>query len=588
MKLSTLVGSAVTALAAVGHVSAAGFGDYSACKTTFVRKEIHDMTQSEWMTYMTTIQKAMVTPYAGNPKITLWERFGQIHNNYQDSIHANSIFVLWHRWFIYYVELQLRSINANFRFPYWATERQWSSVDWSKDGFWGVVGSGTGLGTPIKGGAFSGVKYTVVDDNNAWWLAPFKDSKIKRAYSLDKVKAAKSAADLKWFRHASLDDYNNIYEQCTKLPTNGFHCWANRNEWLHGTFHTIQGVVNNANQDQVGQMGTMFSPLDPLFFIHHANIDRIYDNAQSGWAAAKKSQAWQINGSCPSAKEASDEKKSPNCLTLDTKLPGWSSLSVANVQFSSQLCVKYQAPVHIVSSGSPVHKRDDDDEEETGYGHHTASSAVPSQTNTASTAAPAATETSTATESAPPAYPTGHGGITVVPGGNTTIPAGNTTIPGGNTTIPAGNTTIPAGNTTVPINGTSIYPPGYTPPTYPAAPLPEKWIQMQYSSAPEPVEKYAKAIKASVAAIFNSTVARISAGTPPSGPVKHYTHGIENVVGEAKKIMTAAAETVVSAVGEVEDDAEKWAKKVDELFKSTGATGAKICKKNKRKGSDEL
>ncbi|KAJ3156113.1 hypothetical protein HDU86_004081 [Geranomyces michiganensis] len=586
MKLSTLVGSAVAALAAAGNVSAAGFGDYGACKTTFVRKEIHDLTQSEWMTYMTTIQKAMVTPYSGNPKITLWERFAQIHNNYQDQIHANSIFILWHRWFLYYVELQLRTINANFRFPYWATERQWNSADWSKDGFWGVVGSGTGKGTPIKGGAFAGVKYTVLNDNNAWWLAPFKNSNLKRAYALDDVKKAKAPADLKWFRHASLDDYNNIYDTCTKRPTNGFHCWANRNEWLHGTFHTIQGVVNNADQDQVGQMGTMFSPLDPLFYIHHANIDRIYDNAQSGWAKLKKSQAWQINGSCPTGKEASDEKKSPMCLTLNTKLPGWSTLTVAGVQFSSQLCVKYQAPVHIVSSGTPVKKRGID-EDMGGYVHsaaHTASSSstAASQTETetataseSATAAPTvATETSTATESAPPSYPTGD--ITIIPGG------GNTTLPTGNATLPAGNTTIPV------INGTSIYPPGYTPPTYPAAPLPDKWIQMQYHSAPDADEKYAEAIKASVNAIFNSTVARVSAGTPFEGPVKHYTHGVENVVGEAKKIMTAAAETVVEAVGQVEDDAQKWADRVEELFKSTHATGAKICKKSKRKGSDEL
>ncbi|KAJ3001559.1 hypothetical protein HKX48_002811, partial [Thoreauomyces humboldtii] len=356
MKLTSLLGSTLTVLAAAGVVDAAhSFGDYSACTKTIVRKEVHDMSLSEWNTYIGTIQTAMTTPSTTNPGITMWEDFAKMHNQYQATIHGNSAFILWHRWFTFHAEQALQKINPKFVFPYWATERQYVANDWAKDAIWGIQGQGTGVGTDVIGGAWEGFTARVVDADPAaaTYLAAFKDAHIKRAYALNTVKGVSSQDDLTTYRFASLDDYNNIYQECLSQPdSNGFHCWANRNEWLHGTFH----VINGGADTEVGQMATMYSTIDPLFFLHHANIDRLYDNAQAGWKAAGKSQAWQINGSCPTGLEAADENQSPKCLSLKTALPGF-PLTVNDVQFSSQLCVKYQAPVRIPTSAGIKNKR---------------------------------------------------------------------------------------------------------------------------------------------------------------------------------------------------------------------------------------
>ncbi|TPX62929.1 hypothetical protein PhCBS80983_g00019 [Powellomyces hirtus] len=535
MKFSTLLtASAFAALAFSGQgVDAAGFGDYSACRSTIVRKEIHDLTRDEWMTYMTTIQKAMVTPHPTKPSITIWERFAEVHNQYNAQIHANSAFVIWHRWFTYYAERELRKLNPAFVFPYWATERQYAANDWAKDGFWAIQGAGTGFGKDISGGAWAGVKYTVTNNRPEWWLRPFKNAHIRRAYNLNDVKNAKSKSQLTQWRFASLDDYNNIYQTCLKRATDGFHCWANRNEWLHGTFH----VINGGNDDQVGQIGTMFSPLDPLFFIHHANIDRIYDNVQAAWTAAKKPQSWQINGSCPTNLERPRESDSPKCLTLQTKLPGF-ALTVNDVQFSAQLCVKYAAPVRVPSSNQPkLKKRDEmDGLAPANAAKYTAVEQTQSATATA-TATETPEETATAT-STPCATPT----ETVAP--IVVLPPMNTTLPTLNETLPIINGTLPTNGT----NATDMYPPGYTPPTYPAAPLPEWWIKMQYKAAPAADDEYVAAIAQNINQIFNSTVTKISRGEIIKGPIEHYSQQVEDVAEEVKHAMEEVGQKVVDAL----------------------------------------
>ncbi|KNC99358.1 uncharacterized protein SPPG_05604 [Spizellomyces punctatus DAOM BR117] len=552
MKVSTIIaGTAVAALAlsaggAVDAAAAVGYGDYSRCgNNVIVRKEVHDLTQAEWNVYMTTIQKAMVTPYMPNSRISLWEYWAYIHNTQSPKIHGNSIFSLWHRWFIFYVERELRKINPAFSFPYWATDRQYDSRSWSFDSIWNVQGRPAGAGQEVTGGAWAGARFTIVNSNQSPWLAPFKNSKIKRAYGLEDVQRMTTANQLRQYRFPSLDDYNNIYNMCLNVPT-GFHCWANRNEWLHGTFH----VVNGGQQQQVGQMATMFSPLDPLFYLHHSNIDRIYDDVQGGWNRAGKSQEYQIMGSCPDNPENPDESQSPKCLTLDTKIPGF-NLFVRDTQFSAKLCVKYQAPLRGPPAARAIQRRDGPLDDGIVLGNVDADVPLPSEDISvpgvlapvvATTTAPTqATKTAGATAKA-----TSISGSKVIPpivdisvnsslNINATLPVFNVTLPSYNTTLP-----FPSLNGSLSLNGTlnlnlTFYPIAYTPPSFPAAPLPDWWIQMQYRSSPNFTDTHIATIKKSVQTIFETTVQKVLKGERILGPIERYDREPDLFVPKKKK-----------------------------------------------------
>ncbi len=71
----------------------------------------------------------------------------------------------------------------------------------------------------------------------------------------------------------SRETYNEKYQR--SLLEGGFERWSEEVEILHGTLHTLVGENN-------GQMSSMYSPLDPIFYLHHGHIDYLCMNAQAG------------------------------------------------------------------------------------------------------------------------------------------------------------------------------------------------------------------------------------------------------------------------------------------------------------------
>lgn len=83
-----------------------------------------------------------------------------------------------------------------------------------------------------------------------------------------------------------------------------------------------------------GPMGTMFSPLDPLFYLHHSFIDYTWTQGQSGWAA----KGWPL-----SAQFGGEKMDGSSCAMTD-KLPGYVN-QVSEVIDTASLCILYSVPV---------------------------------------------------------------------------------------------------------------------------------------------------------------------------------------------------------------------------------------------------
>jgi tyrosinase len=167
-------------------------------------------------------------------------------NQFTKCQHGNWFFPPWHRSFIYYFEqlIQHFSGNANFALPYW---------DWSRTH--GVPASFYGAGNPLNdllsirskcpGAPTAGRGRTVTDRFSQSDLNTFVGSAV--------INRIQQNPD-----YATYGGGNPGTGELEGTPHNFIHRWV--------------GGAKFSNMVQT------FSPLDPIFWMHHCNIDRLYSN----------------------------------------------------------------------------------------------------------------------------------------------------------------------------------------------------------------------------------------------------------------------------------------------------------------------
>src|SRR5262245_8447908 len=160
--------------------------------------------------------------------------------------HGNWFFPPWHRSFLYYFEqlIQQFSGDANFALPYW---------DWSRTT--GVPGSFYGPGNPLDdnmslaklcaGAPTSGRGRTVTDK--------FSQNDLNNCVGPAVINRIQQNPD-----YASYGGGNPGGGELERIPHNFVHRWV--------------GGAKGSN------MVRTYSPMDPIFWMHHCNIDRLYSN----------------------------------------------------------------------------------------------------------------------------------------------------------------------------------------------------------------------------------------------------------------------------------------------------------------------
>jgi hypothetical protein len=158
-----------------------------------------------------------------------WDKYASSHEDGAMRIHRGPVFLPWHRWFVWRLELELRAIDARVAIPYWdwtrAGGRDLDAEPWKS--FFG--------GRNNSGGRFDHWDYER-RSNDGGFVLP----------SLATVVSEINRASYVSFRQMEFGSH---------VPG---HRWTG------------------------GDMESMRSPADPLFFLHHCNIDRL-------WAI------WQLN-----------------------------------------------------------------------------------------------------------------------------------------------------------------------------------------------------------------------------------------------------------------------------------------------------
>lgn len=280
-----------------------------------VRKNVVDLTPSEIKALVNAITTLKTTIPSGS-EISIYDQFIAVHlgatrlihnhdghssdGSVQELAHANAAFLPWHREYIRRFEQALQAVDPTVSLPYWDwTDPQALDVIFADD-FLGPNGQGVTIDIPGLGSFTGGpVQSSAFSEANGWVLNPQLNIDLETEkslgtslvrfmrvppatdYPLPKADVERTLAlnDYSLFRPA-LEGFISVDENGNIIPGGFLH------NYIHGL---VGGVAIDITTNPVSfkGLGTMSnipsSPYDPVFWLHHANVDRL-------WAE------WQDNG----------------------------------------------------------------------------------------------------------------------------------------------------------------------------------------------------------------------------------------------------------------------------------------------------
>jgi len=209
------------------------------CTRRVVRKEFRDLTAAERTVFLRGMRKAVT----GNP--SMLNKLASTHMRYNDVIHAGPNFLPWHRLFIRRLEGEIQKTEPTFALHYW---------DWTKDAR--APERSPLLQTSTFGGNSRGACLRTSSLGTIYASVPNRHC-LTRNY-------VGGATPGPMYPRAITDAIINQYSAYTDFAMA-----------LEGGPHA--SPHNNLG----GDIGTMYSPEDPIFFLHHSMIDYLYHQWQA-------------------------------------------------------------------------------------------------------------------------------------------------------------------------------------------------------------------------------------------------------------------------------------------------------------------
>jgi tyrosinase len=175
--------------------------------------------------------------------------------------HRGPLFFVWHTWLLKQLELAGKQVDPLFELPYFDTMGMSAGgVDWRKSPIWSILG---GNGDPnnsyfVRTGPFaSGQPWA------NWWVYIYSNgSFVKRAPAGLKRQFA-TTGNMPGPPDLNLTPYD-VYPYNENVSISA--CFRRATEMRHDTIHINVG----------GDIRPGTSPNDPLFYLHHANVDRLW------------------------------------------------------------------------------------------------------------------------------------------------------------------------------------------------------------------------------------------------------------------------------------------------------------------------
>ncbi|KAH6571196.1 hypothetical protein BASA50_010617 [Batrachochytrium salamandrivorans] len=223
------------------------------CSAPRVRKEWRRLSDGERSAFLSAVKalkaRGPSSASASGNGMASWnyDQFVDAHWKNVDVAHGVPDFLPWHRFYIYGYEAALRSIDSSIDLPFW---------DWSLDSQ--NPGASDIFSSQSFGGNGRSSDHCVVDGVTAGWKIVYP-TKQERPLS-DCV--------------TRCNGFTSFY------PPEAITGMLSQAQTYDGFRSALEsgphGVVHNQIGGDCGDMGGMYSANDPLFFMHHAMVDRIW------------------------------------------------------------------------------------------------------------------------------------------------------------------------------------------------------------------------------------------------------------------------------------------------------------------------
>ncbi len=311
------------AIVAAGLLAGPALSSIRGDVTTTVRKDVKDLTPAEKKEFVDAVLKAKKTPAPGNPRVSYYDQFVLWHRdafrcrfgweqgrNIAGAAHNSPTFLPWHREYLMRYEQMLRDVSGNPRLalPYWDWTDPASTAAVFAPDFMGGNGD-PAAAWAVTDGPFRRGQWAITIQDPAPLLVGVVKPKpflvrnfgafLSGPVDLPTAAEVQESLTVHPYDHAPYDGKSPIDESFRNtlegwrdakraVCTQG---WINQSQesWgphvLHNAVHIyVGGLWNVGSRVAQGTMAYNTSPNDPVFFLHHANIDRI-------WAA------WELRSS---------------------------------------------------------------------------------------------------------------------------------------------------------------------------------------------------------------------------------------------------------------------------------------------------
>ncbi|GKY93556.1 hypothetical protein MPSEU_000323000 [Mayamaea pseudoterrestris] len=216
-----------------------------------VRRAWHDTSCEDRAAYLRAVELLYKLPATNALNIPNYFDFVRMHNNANNSIVAHGAldgpFLPWHRWYLWKYEQALQHVSGTcLTVPYW----DWTSIQGNATVFQAATFGTTRTGiSRVDGCVIEGIA-----SKNGFWTSTVKGGCLKRTFTA---------------KYANFSTETDIARLIMNFPSFG--------RGLSGFSNNLQGAIHGVVHNWVGgHMMSMTSPDDPLFMLHHANVDRIW------------------------------------------------------------------------------------------------------------------------------------------------------------------------------------------------------------------------------------------------------------------------------------------------------------------------
>ncbi|QRW21114.1 tyrosinase [Rhizoctonia solani] len=238
----------------------------SKCLRPSIRIEWRKLSNRQKIAYHNAVkctkEKASRISSDGQSKSTL-EDFTYVHLKLRKSVHHVASFLPWHRWFLAMYASELESCGYTDTMPYW---------DWTRDSGTIQAFINSEIFHPVHGFGSLGITEGCVEDGPYAGMQPNlpKPHCLKRGFNLSITEPGQwTASNARGIMRYS--DFLNLWNKTERRPH--LPLAVQQLTMVLDTLGLLHDKVHNAIG---GDMLEHYSPNDPLFYLHHAQIDRIW------------------------------------------------------------------------------------------------------------------------------------------------------------------------------------------------------------------------------------------------------------------------------------------------------------------------